>query len=151
MVLLNIILDPLFIYGVGPFPQLGVRGAAVGTSVSYFIGAILFFRMLVKNFNVKIPFTLPNLKRLREIVAIGWPIAVAGIVFAIVYVGLGRILTSIDPIALTAMGLGQQFENIPYTVTDAFASARAPWWVSGSALVTPLARETRAGARAKSQ
>ena len=32
-----------------------------------------------------------------------------------------------------------------------FASARAPWWVSGSALVTPLARGTRAGARAKSQ
>jgi putative MATE family efflux protein len=132
MVLLNIILDPLFIYGVGPFPQLGVRGAAVGTSVSYFIGAILFFRMLVKNFNVKIPFTLPNLKRLREIVAIGWPIAVAGIVFAIVYVGLGRILTSIDPIALTAMGLGQQFENIPYTVTDAFrvgASTLVGQWI----------------------
>ena len=58
-----------------------------------------------------------------EIVAIGWPIAVAGIVFAIVYVGLGRILTSIDPIALTAMGLGQQFENIPYTVTDAGVGA----------------------------
>jgi len=132
MVLLNIVLDPLFIYGVGPFPKLGVRGAAVGTSMSYCIGAILFFRMLVKNFNVKIPFTLPNFKRLREIIAIGWPIAVAGIVFAVVYVGLGRILTSIDPIALTAMGLGQQFENIPYTVTDAFrvgASTLVGQWI----------------------
>lgn len=120
MVVCNMVLDPLLIYGIGPFPQLGVAGAAVGTSVSNCIGAALFYRMLIKDFKVKIPITRPDVKMLKDIVAIGAPIAVAGIVFALVYVGLGRILTSLDPMSLTAMGLGQQFENIPYTVTEAF-------------------------------
>jgi putative MATE family efflux protein len=120
MVVCNIVLDPLFIFGVGPFPKLGVAGAAVGTSISNCIGAFLYYRMLVKDFEVKIPITLPNMKALKDIISIGAPIAVAGIVFAMVYVGLGRILTGLDEYALTAMGLGQQFENIPYTVTEAF-------------------------------
>lgn len=120
MVLCNMVLDPLLIFGVGPFPKLGVVGAAVGTSISTAIGALFFYRILVKEFEVKIPFSPPNVRVLKDMIAIGAPIAVAGIVFAMVYVGLGRILTSIDPVALTAMGLGQQWENIPYTVTEAF-------------------------------
>jgi len=120
MVVCNIVLDPLFMFGIGPFPKLGVAGAAVGTSISNCIGALLYYRMLVKDFEVKIPITLPNMKALKDIIGIGAPIAVAGIVFAMVYVGLGRILTGLDEYALTAMGIGQQFENIPYTVTEAF-------------------------------
>ena len=132
MVLCNIVLDPLLIYGVGPFPRLGVAGAAVGTSISTCVVAFMFHRILVKRFEVKIPATAPDTKMLKDIVAIGAPIAIAGIVFALVYVGLGRILTSIDPVSLTAMGLGQQFENIPYTVTEAFrigASTIVGQWI----------------------
>ncbi len=120
MVACNVVLDPLFIFGVGPFPELGVAGAAVGTSIANCVGIVLYYRMLVKDFKVQVPWTRPNWKALKDIVMVGGPVAVAGIVFAMVYVGMGRTLNSVDPLAITAMGLGQQFENIPFTVTEAF-------------------------------
>jgi putative MATE family efflux protein len=44
---LNIILDPLFIFGPGPFPRLGVAGAAVTTVVSFAAASLLVLRELL--------------------------------------------------------------------------------------------------------
>ncbi|MDO5123495.1 MAG: MATE family efflux transporter [Eubacteriales bacterium] len=44
----NIILDPLFIFGVGPFPELGVKGAAVATVLGQWFG--MFFVIGVVTF-----------------------------------------------------------------------------------------------------
>jgi putative MATE family efflux protein len=42
----NMILGPLFIFGVGPFPRLGVTGAAVGTTIGRSIGVAYQMRRL---------------------------------------------------------------------------------------------------------
>ena len=44
----NMILGPLFIFGVGPFPRLGVTGAAVGTTIGRSIGVLYQIRQLAR-------------------------------------------------------------------------------------------------------
>ena len=47
--LFNIIFDPLLIFGIGPFPRMGVAGAAIATIGGQWVGMILGFIMVKRN------------------------------------------------------------------------------------------------------
>ena len=70
----NIVLDPLLIFGIGPFPRLGMRGAALATILSQLLSAIWILRFLTSDKTIlKLRRSSMRLsaRRVRKIVGLG--------------------------------------------------------------------------------
>lgn len=94
MVVLNLFLDYVLVYGIFIFPSLGVAGAAIATTISRFIGALILFIYVFKNFeklsSFKIIKNFPK-KVLKELMKIGIPSALESLSYNVVQI----ILTSL--------------------------------------------------------
>jgi putative MATE family efflux protein len=114
-VVLNLGLDPLFIFGVGPFPRWGVAGAAAATLLSRAVLTILGFYLLFAGrvgVHVRRRHLWPNWSFVRRIVSIGGLASIGqtgtAIGFAIMNSALARIGTAV----LGAFGIGNAFISI---------------------------------------
>lgn len=104
----NIILDPFLIFGIGPFPQLGVAGAAYATIISRLLGGIFITAILFSDKNeIKL-----NLHRfnfdfqiIREIFTVGLPAIMNRLLFSVTLVVINRILGSFNITAIAVMGI----------------------------------------------
>ncbi|MDY5964203.1 MAG: MATE family efflux transporter, partial [Peptostreptococcus porci] len=75
-VLLNFVLDPILIFGFGPFPKMGIEGAAVSTVLGYTLSMILAFYVLIftrQKVKIKICDFKINLEIFKNIVILGLP------------------------------------------------------------------------------
>lgn len=128
-VLINIVLDPLLIFGIGPFPELGVMGASVATSFSAMIALIIILMQLKKG---KTGYAVdrllafrPNWKIIGKIARIGLPISSQEFIFVAVYWFLIKIVHEFGDTAGAAMGIGNRMESLSYLTCHGFAIAAA--------------------------
>jgi len=57
----NVVLNALLVFGLGPFPALGVAGAAIGTAIANTLAAVVFFGLLASGrFDVSLPLGGPH-------------------------------------------------------------------------------------------
>lgn len=127
MILLNLLLDPLLIFGIGPFPELGVPGASVATTISIFFACAMILYMLRcgrAGFPVERLFALrPRISEMLKITRIGLPITIQYLTFIVVYWFLIRIVHQYGEAAGAAMGIGNRMESISYLTCSGFAIA----------------------------
>ncbi|ADO76198.1 MATE family efflux transporter [Halanaerobium praevalens] len=105
---LNMILDPFLIFGLGPFPQLGVAGAAYATVFSRIIGGIFISFILFSDKNeltLKLKDFKFDFQIIKEIYNVGIPAMANRLLFSMAIVFINLILGAFNSTAIAVMGL----------------------------------------------
>ena len=105
---INIILDPLLIFGIWIFPQLGIEGAAVATVIARLLSGVFLVFMLFSDKNeLKLNFNTFNfdLNVITEIYRVGFPAMIMQFLASFMLAGMNKILASFTTTALAAAGI----------------------------------------------
>ena len=117
------VLDPILIIGWGPFPQLGIQGAAIATICVRGGMCVIGVFMLLHRKLVR--FGAPDWSRIRTILRVGMPTAATGVIFSLIYVVMTRTTQRFGTPALAALGLGHRVESWMYMIGVGFGAAAA--------------------------
>ncbi|OLC89048.1 MAG: hypothetical protein AUG85_14605 [Gemmatimonadetes bacterium 13_1_20CM_4_66_11] len=117
----SIALDPLLIAGVGPFPRLGVEGAALASVMVRGGGFLLGLVIALRRGLVRIG--APDWRTLPTIIRIGAPLSLAGVLLSVIYMWLTRFTSRFGTPALAALGVGHKMEGLGFIAISGFALA----------------------------
>lgn len=105
---INVILDPIMIYGYFGCPKLEVKGAAYATiigQIASFILALIFHIRVNTNISNGLKYIKPSAIIIKQIYAIGLPAIISQALLSIMTYALNIILVSVDEALVTAYGL----------------------------------------------
>ncbi|AOY75303.1 MATE family efflux transporter [Clostridium formicaceticum] len=122
----NIILDPLLIFGIGPFPRLEVAGAAIATAIAWTVGVSIGILFILKN---KSSIILKSYhfrwkwEYIRNVLAVGLPSSVAQGAIAFTMVFINKFAMDFSQEAVAAYALGFRIDSITILPGVAFGGA----------------------------
>jgi len=128
--LINAVLDPVFIFGFGPIPAMGIQGAAIATFISWLFGLGFVLTILTKKKNLIHTHLIP-IKQLisscRSILTIGLPAAGANMLTPIAAAVMTAIVATYGESAVAGFGVGSRIESIACLVVLAMSMTLPPF------------------------
>lgn len=128
-VLLNSVLDPLLIFGVGPFPELGIRGAAIATVISRSSTlAIVLWAVALRERMIPRAVQLARFGgSVRRIVFIGVPAALTNLALPISIAVVTRLVSRFGQEAVAGYGVATRLESFSLVFTFALSMVFTPF------------------------
>jgi len=135
--LANGIMDPILIFGLGPIPALGMKGAAIATVGSWLVASIAVIYLLahhkkmitLQGFGLsRLSSTLPAiLQDWRSTLRIGIPAATTNLLGPIALGVLTRLVSDYGEAAVAGYGVGTRIESVAMVVIMALSSVMTPF------------------------
>lgn len=123
---INMIFDPVLIFGLGPFPVMGVAGAAIATLFAQMIVTLLLVRAAAQDETVfrhiRI-FSPIHWKHGMVMLKIAFPTTVQNILFTSISMVLARIIAAWGDTAIAVQKVGSQIESISWMTAEGFSAA----------------------------
>jgi len=126
---LNMVLDPFLILGLGPFPALGVTGAALATVVAQCIGMSMGLYYLLGHrttFRIRASHVAPDLRLVAHILRVGMPASTQEITESLAFAIFNRVLSTYGSVAIAAMGIVMRAADLAFMPVIGVANALLP-------------------------
>ncbi|MEG0190750.1 MAG: MATE family efflux transporter [Lachnospiraceae bacterium] len=122
----NIVLDPVLIFGLVGFPKMDVMGAAIATVLAQAIVGGIYLLIIAKDrmiFSQIHLFHKTNKQSLSEMIKIGMPVGIQNMIFTGISLIIARLIAGWGDAAVAVQKVGSQIESISWMTADGFAAA----------------------------
>ena len=112
---LNLILDPLVIFGIGPFPRLEVAGAAYATVFSRLVASIVALSILVRGrrgIRLQLRHMKPDWHAIKRLASIGLPASIGQGLSAFGFTVLQGVVNTFGTAVVAAFGIGNRIVGL---------------------------------------
>lgn len=127
--LVNILFNYLLINGIGPFPRLGVRGAAIATAIGLFVGFVLSLLAMTRgrsgaflHFSLSDRW-LPDMESTRALTKVASSAMVEQLAMRVGFFSYARIVAGLGTDAFAAHQICMQFMNLSFSFADGLGVA----------------------------
>ena len=128
--ILNVGLDPVFIFGVGPIPAMGLNGAAIAALIArgvIFVGALYLLRGRLNMVSFNKPDPLELRKSWRDILHVGIPAAGTNAIVPIATAIITAMIASYGPEAVAGFGVASRIESLVLVMFYALSAVIGPF------------------------
>lgn len=114
---INIVMDPMLIFGIGPFPELGVAGAAYATVFGQMVAMILAFifnRKVNKELTLSLRMMKPDPQIIRDVYMIGIPSILMVSISSVMTFTMNKILIQFSSTATAVFGVYYKLQSFVF-------------------------------------
>lgn len=126
---INIILDPLFIFGFGFIPALGIKGAAIATIIAQFASVVFMqvvFWKIKKDVHIELKGFQLQWKRIKDIYSIGIPVAFISALSSVAITIVNGLLISISELGVNALSIYFKLQSFVFMPCFGFNQGTLP-------------------------
>lgn len=122
----NIVLDYILIFGMGPIPALNVAGAAIATVTAQVVGTLCFIGVIIKRKDLRFKqnyFSKVDIGHAKTLTKLGAPVALQEGLFSVFSMILARLIAPFGAVAIAVQKVGSQIEAISWMSADGFSAS----------------------------